>query len=237
LQDTGEQVSPDPVLELVRREIRNTVRKSFLTYIAGAVLAVVAVGALGLLFGGSGYPWTGFQEIIAFVVAISAAAVYLLARLKSSKGMGTAFYVLGVLGLGMGGVIFGWGGYSLLSAGYYERQATKNQGCKCWKDGGDIVVVGGESLACLKCSRRIRIGFDVPKLWNRLGLVALAMGIFLQAVYNILPGIPGALFISYLGYLLLFDGMILGILPFSYQQSIGGYVRLPPDPAEPAKST
>jgi len=233
---TDQQQSPDPVIELVRREVRKVVQKSFLIYLVTAFLAVVIVGAVSLVFGGGTYPWSGYQEIFGFIVAAYAGAVFLLVRLKSSKGLGTHFYALGILGLSLGGFLYAYAGYSFLSAGYYERQASKNQSCKCWNDNGDLVVVGGVTLACLKCSRRSRVGFNVPRLWNKLGLAALVVGIALLAVNSIMPGFEGGL-LNYLGYLLVFDGLVLGIVPFSYQQSQGGYIRLPPDQSGSATAT
>ena len=236
MQDTDQQVSPDPVKQLVRKEVPGVVRKSFLSYLAGAIGLLIVVGALSFVFGSTFYPWTGFLQIIGIIATLYAGIVYLWAKLKGSGGLGVQLYVLGFLGLSLGGFLFSWGGYSLLSAGYWERQASKNQGCKCWRDGGDLVVVGGETLACLKCSRRIRIGSDIPKAWNRVGLAAIPIGIALLAVYYALPGIPAALFVSFLGSLLLYDGLVLGILPFSYQQSLGGYVRIPEDESDSTSS-
>jgi hypothetical protein len=233
VQNTPQQVSPDPVLELVRRDVLKVIQKSFLIYLAASALFALALGTLSFVFGEAGYPWTGYQEILGFTIALSVGIIYLWAKRKSSRGLGIHFYILGVLGLSMGGFVFGWGGFSLLSAGYYERQASKCQGCKCWRDGGDLVVVGGETLACLKCSRKIRIGFDAPKLWNRLGLVGIVTGIVLVSLYDLLPSTPGALLIIFLGYLLFSDGLILSILPL-YQPSLGGYVRIPVD--EPGSS-
>lgn len=234
MQDTSEQASPDPVVELVGKEVLETVRKSFLIYLAAAILSVVVIGAFRFVFGGAGYPWTGYEEILGFIIAFDTLVVYIWSKLKNSRGLGVHFYILGILGLSQGGFFFSWGGESLLSAGYWQRQASKGQGCKCWRDNGDLVVVGGETLACLKCSRRIRIGYDIPKIWNRIGLGAIVTGIALIALYSLLPGIPGALLVIFLGYLLLFDGLVLGFFPFSYQQSLGGYVRIPTDPSDNA---
>ena len=223
-------------MELTRGEIRKVVQKSFLIYLVTAFLVVVTVGTISLLFGGGVYPWTGYQEILDFIVAAYAGAVFLVVRLKSSQGLGTHLYALGILGLSLGGFLYAWGGYSLLSAGYYERQASKNQRCKCWRDNGDLVVVGGETLACLKCSRRIRIGFDVPKIWSKLGLALIPIGIALLVLNSIIPGVEGGL-LNYLGYLLLFDGLVLGVLPFTVEGSMSGYVRPPPNQSESTSST
>lgn len=236
MQQAGQQTSPDPVRDLVGREALKVVRKSFLLFLVAAALSVVVVGALSFVFGGASYPWTGYEEILGFIIAFYTLIVYLSFKLKNSRGLGIHFYILGVLGLSQGGFLFSWGGESLLSAGYWQRQASSGQGCKCWRDNGDLVVVGGETLACLKCSRRIRIGYDIPKIWNRIGLAAIVVGIALIALYSLLPGIPGGLLITFLGYLLLFDGLVLGFFPFSTQQSLGGYVRIPVDQSEPANS-
>lgn len=237
MQPSSEKLSQDPVGELVGREVLKVVRKSFLIYFVAAILSVVVIGAFSFVFGGVGYPWTSYLEILGFIIAFYTLVVYLWSKLKNSRGLGIHFYILGVLGLSQGGFFFSWAGESLLSAGYWQRQASTNQGCKCTRDNGDLVVVGGETLACLKCSRRIKIGYDIPKIWNRLGLVAIAAGISLQVLYSLFPGMSGALVISYLGYLLLFDGLVLGILPFSSQQGLGGYVRIPVDQSAPSYPT
>jgi hypothetical protein len=236
LEDSVQQQSPDPVLVLVRREILKVVKKSFLIFLVTAFLLVVSVGTLSFILGGGIYPWTPFEEIFGFILAIYAGTIYLLVRLRSSQGLGAHFYIMGIIGLSLGGFLFSWAGYSMLSAGYYERQASKNQHCKCWKDNGDLVAVGGETLACLKCSRRIRIGFDVPRLWNKLGLAAIVPGIILLALNSLLPGFQGGL-LNFLGYLLLFDGIVLGVFPFTFEQSMAGYVRLPPDQSDSANTT
>ncbi len=202
------------------------VRRAFLLYLANAVLLIIGAGVLTVLFpSAGGGVWTLVLESYAVLAAVYAGLVYLQGRSKFSPGLGNHCYALGILGFSLGGLLDSWGGYQFLSVGYWLRQTGKDSAPVCGREGGEVVVFGPESLACPECSRVVRVGYDVPRGWVRIGLVALVAGVLLYALgYSLAFNV---FYVRYAGNALLFDGLAF-LLPL-YMQRVyfGGYVRIP----------
>ncbi len=213
--------------DVIFKQASPIAKNGFLLYLAQAVLLIIGTGVLTVLFPSvGGGLWTLALEAYAVLIALYAGAVYLRSRSRFSPGMGNHCYALAILGFGLSGILDSWGGYRFLSLGYWLRQAGKDSAPVCGRDSGEVVVFGPESLACPKCSRVVRVGYDVPRGWVRVGLVALVAGVLLYALgYS--PAF-NLFYVRYAGNALLFDGLAF-LLPL-YMQRVyfGGYVRLPP---------
>ncbi len=216
----------DPVSRIVFREVPKTVRTAFLLFLASTILAVIATNSFVLL----GSPISSlsiFFEAMSFILAVYAGVLYLLARQKLSRWLGSQFYLLAILGLFQGGIFYAIAAYQLLSAGYWLRQASTGNGCRCVRDGENVVALGDAFPACPKCSRRASIGNDIPKRWYKTAVAAFIVGLAFLPLWILYPTLLGNVLVWYAGSRLLYDGGIFTFSKFALA-SYSGYVRFPP---------
>ena len=227
---------PEDALDrIVRRDASKAARSSAILYLVSAVLTILGTRVLILVYGSS---FQGLSELIPDIyfgaVAGYAALVYLRTRSPPARSLGLHMYALGLLGLSSGMIFFAFGAIASLSAGYWLQQFHKSVGMRCGRDGGDVVVFGKDSLACTKCSRLIKIGYDIPNKWSYAGLALLPGGI---TMYGLTFFVPGASILTYpvnVAGLALLDGFAFLVTVFLQRTYLGGYVRLPPGHADAA---
>jgi len=219
---------PPTVREVIFKQASPILRRMFLLYLVNAVLLIVSTGALTFLFPSflGGGPWTLGLEVYAILIAVYAGIVYLLGKSAMSVGLGRHCYALAVLGFGFGGLFDAWGGYGFLSLGYWLGQAGKESSSVCGRDGGEVVVFGPESLACPKCSRVVRVGYDIPRGWAKAGLAVFLLGVLVY-VMNSSLGAFNTFYARYVGDVLLFTGLAFATTFYLQRMYFGGLVRIP----------
>jgi len=221
------EAQPPTVREVIFKQASPILRRMFLLYLVNAVLLIVFAGAFSVLFPSfGGGPWTLGLEAYAVLIAVYAGIVYLLGRSAMSVGLGRHCYALAVLGFGFGGFLDAWGGYGFLSLGYWLGQAGKESPSVCGRDGGEVVVFGPESLACPKCSRVVRVGYDIPRGWAKAGLAVFLLGVLIY-VMNSSLGMFNTFYARYVGDVLLFTGLAFALTFYLQRMYFGGLVRIP----------
>lgn len=223
----------DALGQIIRRDIAKAARNAALLYIVNTIivvlfdLAIFLVGSPFLLF----FRLTGYEfvlDIIAIAFSLYAVAAFLWSRHGPSAGLGVHFYILGMLGLTVGALLFSWGAVQFLSAGYWLRQYHKSGVARTASDGGEVVVYGNQSLVNRKSSRLVMIGYDLPRSWVKAGAVALVLGIILSYSGISTMVSLGLLSLSNVGIILLIDGLSFVATLFAQNMYMRGYVRLPP---------
>lgn len=222
------RTQPPTVREVIFKQASRTLRSMFLLYLVNAVLLIVFAGAFTLLFpsfAGRG-SWTFGLEVYAILITVYAGVVYVLGKSAMSVGLGKHCYALAVLGFGFGGLLDAWGGYGFLSLGYWLRQAGKESPSVCGRDGGEVVVFGPGNLACPKCSRVVRVGYDIPRGWTRAGFAILVLGVLVYVGSSLMASL-NAFYVEFLGSVLLFTGLAFASTFYLQRVYFGGYVRVP----------
>jgi hypothetical protein len=233
---TGEAI----VDRIFRREVSKAVRSSTILYIINAI-GFLVIGRASIFFFPSSSLGQAESVLDAYVgaIAVYAVLVYFLTRSRSRVDLGVHFYVLGLLGLAGGGLLFIFGSIGFLSAGYWSRQFRGTNGMKCVRDNGDVVAFGQESLVCTKCSRLVKIGLDLPRRWIYGGIGLVVAGIILYFSTLIVPTVASLIYAPLnIPFVFVFDGALLSFEPLYVQRMFfgGGYVRLPPGASEPGPS-
>ncbi len=219
---------------IVRSEVSRVVRGSALQYLANAILLVV-FGSVWLYLPSYSPPSLAVNVLSTYqwVVALYAIVVYWWTRSQQNNGLSIHFYLLGLMGLTSSGLFFAFGAVGFLRAGFYRRQFQQGQRPRCVRDGGSIAIFGDKSLVCTTCSRLMKIGYELPRRWNYMGVILLLAGIALYSLATISPTIAGAAYLPLnIPVLLLLDGIAL-LSPLYFQRMyLPGRVRLPPDTVE-----
>ncbi len=224
---------------IVRRDVSKVARTSTILYGLNAVAVIAGARVISAIFRGFSYPGQleTFVDGLVSIITLYAVVVFFWTRSRQSRGMGIHFYVLGVLGLIGGALLFAWGGVQFLGAGYWVRQFKGAGTPKCARDGGSVVAYGEESLVCIRCSRLVRIQFDVPRRWTYAGFVMLLAGIAWLSLVSLAPGGASLTGPVGLGNLLFVDGIsFLGTWFAQLSYLGGGSVRLPPGIGEAGTS-
>ena len=181
------------------------------------------------------YPSGEIQTVLgALIVASSlyAVVIYLVTRSRQSSGLAVNFYLLGLLGLAVGGFLAVWGAAGFLSAGYWTRQYLASRRMKCTRENGDVVAFGDQRLVCTTCSKLVKIGRDLPRIWTYAGVGLIVAGASTYFLDLIVPTLSSLLYAGVnIPLLLVLDGVVLLFDLFFSQMGLsgGGYVRLPPD--------
>ena len=226
---------------IISRDAAKAARGGAILYIVNTVivilfgLAIFLVGTPFLFF----FRLSGYELItdsIATAIATYALATFLWARYRQNASRGVHFYVAGVLGLAVGGLLFSWGAWQFLSVGYWLRQYQKSGVARSPRDGGEIVAYGSESLVNKKTSRLVRIGFDYPKKWVYAGVPAAVVGYVLLSLGNSFRGSFWFTITTSVGWILLIDGVSFVAMMFNKRAYLGGFVRLPPDAGSETQS-
>ena len=219
---------------IISRDAAKAARGGAILYIVNTVivilfgLAIFLVGTPFLFF----FRLSGYELItdsIATAIATYALATFLWARYRQNASRGVHFYVAGVLGLAVGGLLFSWGAWQFLSVGYWLRQYQKSGVARSPRDGGEIVSYGSESLVNKKTSRLVRIGYDYPKKWVYAVVPAAAVGYVLLSLGNSFRGSFWFIITRSIGWILVIDGVSFVVMMFNKRAYLGGVVRLPPD--------
>jgi len=226
---------------IIRRDAAKAARGGAILYIVNTVIVILfglvifLVGTPFLFF----FRLSGYELItdsIATAIAIYALATFLWARYRQNASRGVHFYVAGVLGLAVGGLLFSWGAWQFLSVGYYLRQYQKSGVARSPRDSGEIVAYGSESLVNKKTSRLVRIGYDYPKKWVYAGVPAAVVGYVLLSLGNSFRGSFWFTITTSIGWILLIDGVSFVAMMFTQRAYLGGFVRLPPDAGSETQS-
>lgn len=227
--------SSEALDRVVQRDISKVARNSTILYILNSIAVIVGARVISALFRGFSYPGQ-FETVVdglVSIIALYAVVVFFWTRSRLSRGMGIHFYVLGILGLVGGALLFAFGAVQFLSAGYWVRQ-FKGQGIpQCSRDRGSVVVYGEDSLVCIRCSRLVRIMYDLPRKWIYAGLAMLLAGVAWLSLESVAPGVASLTSPVRVGYVLLIDGVsFLGTWFAQFTYLGGGNVRLPPGVGE-----
>ncbi len=225
---------------IVQRDVSKVARNSTILYVLNAIAVIVGARVISALFRGFSYPgqFETFADGLVSIIALYAIVVFFWTRSRLSRGAGIHFYVLGILGLIGGALLFAFGGVQFLGAGYWVRQFKGAGTPKCARDGGSVVAYGEESLVCIRCSRLVRIQFDIPRKWTYAGVVILLAGIAWLSLVSVVPGVASLTGPVSLGNVLLIDGIsFLGTWFAQLSYLGGGNVRLPPGVGEAGMSS
>lgn len=232
----GLQVSisgEDVLAKIIGRDVAKAARGAAILYAVNTIifalfaLTISLVGSpLLFFFTVNGYTW--IADGIAATFTLYATLAFLRARSNQSSTLGIHFYILGLLGLSIGALLFSWGAVQFLSAGYWLRQYHKTGVARSARDGGEVAVYGRDSLVNVKSSRLVRIGWDLPKNWVNAGLVAFVIGIVLTYSRSVFQVGFGPVSTSLIGWILFIDGISFATTLFAQSMGMKGYVRLPP---------
>lgn len=227
--------SGDDVLSrIISRDVTKAARGAAILYIVNLVGLILIDTVLFL----AGTPifffvqFSGFDPIIdgiAIAITIYALFVFILGKHRQSAQLGAHFYIVGLLGLGVGGLFFSWGGWQFLSIGYWLRSYRKSGVARSPRDDGEIVAYGSESLVNKKTSKLVRIGYDYPKRWVYVGVPAAVVGYALLFLETSLYGSFWFPIVSRIRWILLIDGLSFLAMMFTQRAYLGGIVRLPSD--------
>ena len=224
----------DVLGRIIRRDVAKAARDAAILYIVntGIVilfdLTIFLVGTPFLFF----FRLTGYEFVldsIATAIAVYAVAVFLSTRYRQNALPGVHFFVVGFLGLAVGGLLFSWGGWQFLSTGYWFRQYRKSGVARSPRDNGEIVAYGSESLVNRKTSRFVRIGYDYPRKWVYVGLPAAVIGYVLLSIGSSFPRSFWSTLTTSIGWILVIDGVSFVGMMFTQNAYLGGFARLPPD--------
>jgi hypothetical protein len=225
--------------KIVYRDVSKIAKNSFLLVLTNTILIPIVSGAYSVVFGSLFRTPTisPLELVIPVLTTVYAGIVYLWARSKLSPRLGPHLLVLGFLGLLDAGALFSLAAYRYFSGGYWLGQLRNHQP-KCGADGGSVVVYGTDGLACSKESHLVKVGYDIPRAWRRVGMLGLGVGVGIVVAGTLVHSLP--YLILGVGYALLFDGFIFSLSSFFQSGTYGsGYVRLPETsgsagPAKPA---
>jgi len=156
------EAQEDPIKTLIQRDTRNALKGSTALYLISAPILILATRAFLAFFHTPLTTFPAFYEIYIISITLLALVTYLWLRFHPASTMRIQLYLLGILGLSIGGGFFLIGAPGFLSSAYWRGQAEL-QDPKCTRDGGELAVLGGRTLVCLKCSRVPRVGFETPK--------------------------------------------------------------------------
>lgn len=239
MESLSQSSSREALDRIVQRDISKVARNSTILYVLNAIAVIIGARVISAIFRGFSYP--GQFETVAdglvTIIALYAVIVFFWTRSRLSRGMGIHFYILGVLGLTGGALLFAWGAVQFLSGGYWVRQFKGERGPRCARDGGSVVMYGEDSLVCTRCSRLVRIMYDLPRKWTYAGLGMLLAGIAWLSLVSVAPDAASLTGPVNLGNVLLIDGIsFLGIWFAQFTTLGGGNVRLPPGIGEAGTS-
>ena len=219
-------VAPEDLLgQIVRRDVVRVVRSSTILYLVNAGIVILAGRVLSSIF--TSYYSDGFLgtlfDFYAAAIAVYAVIVYIWSRSRQSRNLASHVYILGVLGLTLGTLLFAWGAVQYLSAGYWLRQYFSGR-CKSGVDEGEVAVYGTDKLVNTKSSRLVRIGFDIPRRWRYAG-----MGLLLAALvsYTVASLLVQVRFYYNISQALLIDGIAFLATWYAEKTYAGGRIRLP----------
>jgi hypothetical protein len=228
--------------KIVYRDVSKIAKNSFLLVLANTILIPIVSGAYSVVFGSLFRTPTisPLELVIPVLTTIYAGIVYLWVGSRQSPRLGRHFLALGVLGLLDGGALFSFASYRYFSGGYWLGQLRSDRP-RCGADGGSVVVYGTDGLACSKESHLIKVGYDIPRAWRRVGMAGLAVGLGIVVIGSLVSSLASfAYVILGVGYVLLFDGFIFSFSSFFQHGTYGSdYVRLPEksESSGPAKSS
>lgn len=235
----SQSASGEALDRIVQREVSKVARNSTVLYVLNAIAVIVGARVISAIFRGFSYPgqFETFVDGLLSIIALYAVVVFFWTRSRLSRGIGIHFYALGVLGLIGGALLFAFGGVQFLGTGYWVRQFKGEGTPKCARDGGSVVVYGEDSLVCIRCSKLVRIQFDLPRKWTYAGLVMVLAGIAWLFLVSVAPGVASLTSPVSVGYVLLIDGIsFLGTWLAQFTYLGGGNVRLPPGVGEAGTS-
>lgn len=221
----SQTVGPEELLgQIVRRDVARVVRSSTILYLVNAVIIILAGRLLSSVF--TSYYSDGFLRTLldfnAAAIAAYAIIVYIWSRSRQSRNLTIHVYILGLLGLAVGTLLFAWGAVQYLSAGYWLRQYYSGS-CKSGVDGGDVAVYGTDKLVNIKSSRLVRIGFDIPRRWTYVGMGLLLAALVSYAVASLLVQVR----FYNISFALLIDGIAFLATWYAEKTYGGGRIRLP----------
>ncbi len=224
------QAPEDPVSAIILRDIPTIARNGFLCYLGNALILVLVTNAVTIVFGSTATLYNGFFEVFGFFITGYAGLAWAWARIKPSKVLFGLFYLVSFLGILQAGVLYSIGAYQLASGGYWLKQTWSKHACKCTHDKGEVASVADKYLACIKCSRKLNVGYDIPKVWTRLGNAALLLGLALYVLSALTSSLSGNAPLTNLTWLLLINGFVFSFGTFSSRMQSGRFAHLPPNP-------
>ena len=223
-------VAPEDLLgQIVRRDVVRVVRSSTIIYLVNAGIVILPGRVLPSIF--TSYYSDGFLgtlfDFYATAIAVYAMIVYIWSRSRQSRNLASHVYILGVLGLTLGTLLFAWGAVQYLSAGYWLRQYFSGR-CKSGVDEGEVAIYGTDKLVNTKSSRLVRIGFDIPRRWTFAGI-----GLLLAAlVWYVISSLLVQLRFYNISQAFLIDGIAFLTTWYAEKTYGGGRIRLPENTPE-----
>ena len=223
-------VAPEDLLgQIVRRDVVRVARSSTILYVVNAGIIILAGRVLSSIF--TSYYFNGFLgtllDFYVAAIAIYAIIVYIRSRSWQSKNLAIHVYILAVLGLTVGTLLFAWGAVQYLSAGYWFRQYYSGR-AKSAVDRGEVSVYGADKLVNIKSSRLVRIGFDIPRRWTFAGI-----GLLLAAlVWYVIASLLVQLRFYNISQAFLIDGIAFLTTWYAEKTYGGGRIRLPENTPE-----
>jgi hypothetical protein len=239
--------SDNPIEQIISRDAAKIFRSALSGDIVNTVL--VFATSLVLVVLPFGVPWNSLWifQTAGLATTIYTGLTYWRFKVSPSTKFTVHCSVLAVLGFSLApapaiffaGLLFGFAGYQMASAGYWMRQVRKNQPVRCPRDRGELAAFGDASLVCTKCSRLLKIGYDVPVLWRNIGFAALIIGVILR-ILSALVSRPIAEILIIPAGLLLANGIVIALAQLNSYGAFRGSIRLPPNvptsPESPAPS-
>ncbi|HLC10522.1 MAG TPA: hypothetical protein VJL56_01605 [Candidatus Bathyarchaeia archaeon] len=240
--------SPDNTIEsIILRDASKQFRSALSSNIVNTVLAFATSVFLVIIPFGISWSNLWIFQAVGLTTTVYSAVVYWRFKAKPSTSFTVHCLFLAVLGfllapapaIFFGGLLYGFAGYQMASVRYWMRQGRNSQLIRCTRDGGEVAVFGGTSLVCTKCSRLLKVGFDVPVRWRNIGLGALIIGVVLRIIVALASRPIADILIIPAGPLLA-NGIVVAFSQLNSYGALRGSVRLPPNvpssPGSPAPS-
>jgi hypothetical protein len=240
--------SPEnPIEQLILRDASKQFRSALSSNIVNTVLAFATSIFLAIIPFGISWSNLWIFQAVGSTTTVYSAVVYWRFKANPSTSFAVHCLFLAILGfllapapaIFFGGLLYGFAGYQMASVRHWMRQVRANRPIMCTRDGGEVAVFGGASLVCTKCSRLLKVGFDVPVRWRNIGLGALIIGVVLRIIVA-LASRPIADILIIPAGLLLANGIVVAFSQLSSYGALRGSVRLPPNvpssPGSPAPS-